>query len=182
MSMGWDHVSELRPPTGLLFIPQMMYEYGDPRWNDIDRGKPKNSEKTCPSTTLSLQIPHGLTRASAEIGRRLTAWAIGVMALVGKILTVYFYWLHAYAWNIFSAVLPEAHTNVNFTENISIIKYESGTCIWDLNLLRLKHFALCIEFNSGSKGSKNNAPARCEFDTSAPCYSMLAFISGSICR
>jgi len=25
---GCDHVSELWPPTGLLFIPQMMYEYG----------------------------------------------------------------------------------------------------------------------------------------------------------
>jgi hypothetical protein len=27
-----------RPPTGLLFISQMIYEYGEPRWNDIDRG------------------------------------------------------------------------------------------------------------------------------------------------
>jgi hypothetical protein len=33
------------PPTGLLFISQMMYECGESRWNDIDRGKPKNSEK-----------------------------------------------------------------------------------------------------------------------------------------
>jgi hypothetical protein len=29
---------------GLLFIPQI-YEYGDPMWNDTDRGKLKNSEK-----------------------------------------------------------------------------------------------------------------------------------------
>jgi hypothetical protein len=29
MSVGWHYVSELRPSTGLLFIPQMMYEYGD---------------------------------------------------------------------------------------------------------------------------------------------------------
>jgi hypothetical protein len=43
--MGWDYVSELRPPTDLLFIPQVMYEYGEPRWNDTDRGKPKNSEE-----------------------------------------------------------------------------------------------------------------------------------------
>jgi hypothetical protein len=42
MSMGWDYVSELRPPTGLLFIPQMIYEYGQPWWNDID-GKQNNS-------------------------------------------------------------------------------------------------------------------------------------------
>jgi hypothetical protein len=24
---------------GLLFIPQMIYEHGEPWWNDIDRGK-----------------------------------------------------------------------------------------------------------------------------------------------
>jgi hypothetical protein len=28
MSMEWDHVSELRPSSGLLFIPQVIYEYG----------------------------------------------------------------------------------------------------------------------------------------------------------
>jgi hypothetical protein len=37
MSMGWDYVSELQPPSGLLFIPQMIYEHGEPRWNDTDR-------------------------------------------------------------------------------------------------------------------------------------------------
>jgi hypothetical protein len=38
MSMGWDYVSELRRPTGILFIPQVIYEHGEPWWNDIDRG------------------------------------------------------------------------------------------------------------------------------------------------
>jgi hypothetical protein len=32
--MGRDYVSELRPPTGLLFIP-----HGEPWWNDIDKEK-----------------------------------------------------------------------------------------------------------------------------------------------
>jgi hypothetical protein len=41
-------VSELQPPTGLLFIPQMISVYGGPRWNDNDRGKLKNSEKNLP--------------------------------------------------------------------------------------------------------------------------------------
>jgi hypothetical protein len=27
------------PPMGLLFIPQEIYEYGEPWWSDIDRGK-----------------------------------------------------------------------------------------------------------------------------------------------
>jgi hypothetical protein len=44
--MGPEYVSELRPPTGILLIVQMIHEYGKPRWNDIDRGKRKNSEKT----------------------------------------------------------------------------------------------------------------------------------------
>jgi hypothetical protein len=43
--MGWDYVSELLPLTDILFIPQMTYEYGERRWNDVDRGKPMNSEK-----------------------------------------------------------------------------------------------------------------------------------------
>jgi hypothetical protein len=39
MSMEWDYVSELRPPTSLLFIPQVIYEHGELRWNDVGRGK-----------------------------------------------------------------------------------------------------------------------------------------------
>jgi hypothetical protein len=35
MLMGWDYVSELRPPTGPLFIHMMMYENGEPWCNDI---------------------------------------------------------------------------------------------------------------------------------------------------
>jgi hypothetical protein len=53
MSIGRDYVSELRPPTGQLFISQMIHEYVEPRWNDIDRGKPKTSEKILPSAILS---------------------------------------------------------------------------------------------------------------------------------
>jgi hypothetical protein len=45
MLMGYDHVPELRPSTGLLFIPQMIHQYGQKWWNDTDRVKPKNSEK-----------------------------------------------------------------------------------------------------------------------------------------
>jgi hypothetical protein len=46
---GARHVPELRPPTVLLFILQMIHEYGEPRWNSIDRGKPKNSEENLSS-------------------------------------------------------------------------------------------------------------------------------------
>jgi hypothetical protein len=30
--MRWDYVSKLWPPTGLLFIPRVICEYGDPWW------------------------------------------------------------------------------------------------------------------------------------------------------
>jgi hypothetical protein len=32
-------VSELQPPKGLLFIPQVIYEHEEPWWNYINRGK-----------------------------------------------------------------------------------------------------------------------------------------------
>jgi hypothetical protein len=35
-----------------LFIPQTIYEHGEPRWNDIDRGKRRKSEKNRSSTTF----------------------------------------------------------------------------------------------------------------------------------
>jgi hypothetical protein len=44
--MGPDYVSELRPPTGLLFIPKMIYEYGEQQSNIIDSVRPKNLEKS----------------------------------------------------------------------------------------------------------------------------------------
>jgi hypothetical protein len=39
VSMRWGYVFELRPPPGLLFIPQVMYKNEEPWRNDIDRGK-----------------------------------------------------------------------------------------------------------------------------------------------
>jgi hypothetical protein len=38
-SMGREYDAGLRPPTGLLFIPQVIYKHGEEWWNDIDRGK-----------------------------------------------------------------------------------------------------------------------------------------------
>jgi hypothetical protein len=48
MSMRWDDVSELRPRTGLLLIPQVIYEHGELRYDDTDRIKPNNSDKILP--------------------------------------------------------------------------------------------------------------------------------------
>jgi hypothetical protein len=39
ISMGLEYVSELRPPLGLLLIPQVIYKHGEPWWKEIDRVK-----------------------------------------------------------------------------------------------------------------------------------------------
>jgi hypothetical protein len=36
---GVRHVSEMRPPAGLLFIPQVIYEHWESWWNDIGKEK-----------------------------------------------------------------------------------------------------------------------------------------------
>jgi hypothetical protein len=78
MSMGWDYTSELLPPAGLFFIPQI-YEYGDPRLSDAERETDELREKPVSVSLCPSQIAHGLprarTRASALRGRQLTAWA-----------------------------------------------------------------------------------------------------------
>jgi hypothetical protein len=80
MSMWWDDVSELRPPTGLLFIPQLIYEYGEPRWNDTDRGNRRTRRKPVTVQLCPQHISHGptmaRTRSSAVRGRQLTSWAM----------------------------------------------------------------------------------------------------------
>jgi hypothetical protein len=54
MTIGLHYVSELRHPTGLLFIPQTIYEYGEPQLNDTDGKTPK---KTCLNATLPTTNP-----------------------------------------------------------------------------------------------------------------------------
>jgi hypothetical protein len=52
---------------GLLFIPQMMYEHGEPCWNNIDRWKLKKlGEKPVPVPLCSPQISHGLTQVRTQ--------------------------------------------------------------------------------------------------------------------
>jgi hypothetical protein len=59
-----ENVTELQPPTLLLlFIPQVIYEYGEPPWwNDIDRGTEELGEKPVPVPLCPPQFAHGLTR------------------------------------------------------------------------------------------------------------------------
>jgi hypothetical protein len=54
-------------------------DYVDGKIGDDDwQGKPKYSEKTCPSAALSIETPHAArtrTRAAAVGSQRLAAWA-----------------------------------------------------------------------------------------------------------
>jgi hypothetical protein len=50
-------VSELQPLMGLLFIPQMIYQYGEPQCNDINKENWRTQSKTCPTATLSTINP-----------------------------------------------------------------------------------------------------------------------------
>jgi hypothetical protein len=73
-----ENVSELRPPTGLLFIRQVIYECGESRRNDTYRDKPKTSEKNLSQCHFGHKSQHGLTmtrtRDSAVKDRRLTSF------------------------------------------------------------------------------------------------------------
>jgi hypothetical protein len=54
MPMGWDYVSELQPLTGLLFIPQVIHESGERRWNNVD----KTSDSSTRTLWQSYQKSH----------------------------------------------------------------------------------------------------------------------------
>jgi hypothetical protein len=43
------------PLTGLLFIHNTLYEYGEPQWNDTERRKPKNKDHY--SSNLNVFLP-----------------------------------------------------------------------------------------------------------------------------
>jgi hypothetical protein len=51
-------ISELRLRIGVLFNPQVMYEYGEPRWNNIDKEKPNNWEKSLSEYHFVFRKPH----------------------------------------------------------------------------------------------------------------------------
>jgi hypothetical protein len=65
MMMGSGYVSELRPPAGLLFTPQVIYEHGQPWWNDVDGRK-----FLCLSPELSSNPTTSHLVASRSNGRR----------------------------------------------------------------------------------------------------------------
>jgi hypothetical protein len=61
--MRRDFISVPRQLTVLLFFPQVIYEHGEPRWNDIDRRKlilqPQLSGNSTSSHLVEKQEEHG---------------------------------------------------------------------------------------------------------------------------
>jgi hypothetical protein len=74
MSMGWDHVCELRPQTGLLFIPPRWHECVDTRWNGIDRENRRTWRNPCTSAIFLTSNPH-MDWPGRESGPR--RWEVG---------------------------------------------------------------------------------------------------------
>jgi hypothetical protein len=64
----------------ILPVPDDRWWVWSSQWNDNLQGKPKYSEKTCPSVTLSITNPTwtdlGSNSGSHGGSRRLTAWAL----------------------------------------------------------------------------------------------------------
>jgi hypothetical protein len=76
------------------FIPQVIYKYGEPWWNGIERNTEELGGKPVSMPLCLPQIPRGLTwmqtRASMVRGRQPTAWA----------MVWPFYILHSYSAEI----------------------------------------------------------------------------------
>jgi hypothetical protein len=79
ISMGRDYVSDLRPPTGLLFIPRW-YKSMYSHCGMTIKGKNRKTRRKPVSMPLfhhkfHMDWPQVRTRASAARNRRLSAWA-----------------------------------------------------------------------------------------------------------
>jgi hypothetical protein len=83
MSMRWDYVSQLRPPTGLLFISQVIHKHGEPWLNDIDKGKLLIHPLEFSGNTTS----HHLVTTQKEMEKKmiLALWSILVHTLKGSL-------------------------------------------------------------------------------------------------
>jgi hypothetical protein len=94
MSMGWDYVSKLRPPTGRLFIPHVIYEYGEHgRMRVYWQGKTEEERgRPVPVPLSPSQIQHWLkrlrTQVSAVGGGRLSLWAMARPKIMTYFLTL----------------------------------------------------------------------------------------------
>jgi hypothetical protein len=142
MSLWWNYVSELQPPSGLLFILQVIYEHVKARWNDIDREKPKKSEEQLSQCHFvhyksSLGLTLAQTRVFLARGRRLIAWARARSWLSSKVICV--------KWN-YPVVTDEMYSTVINDFQIRCLKFCSlyGLIIFHFThpLLHHHHIAM----------------------------------------
>jgi hypothetical protein len=87
--MGWDHTSELQQPTSLLFIPQMLFEYGEPHAMILTEKTKELREKPVPVPFFLPKIPHVLTWMWTQAYMVTNCLNYG-MAVMGTCSCVYF--------------------------------------------------------------------------------------------
>jgi hypothetical protein len=148
-------------------------------WNEDWQGKPKFSEKTCPSVTfVHHKIPHDQTRVWTRVAavgsQRLTAWAMArpwvniyflviLWMLVNSYLDIFMIWDHALkiyirrdeiqpqqsCWNSSYSVLLVFKTKE--TEQTFVVSWRHNN-LWYCNILwlRLNCFSLHIVQDSRS--------------------------------
>jgi hypothetical protein len=80
--MGWDYVSELRPPTGLLFIPRVICEHGKQWWWWCRLGITPDS-----STRALAVLPPETSGISRRNGRRSDNFAYQYLKYLNGSLT-----------------------------------------------------------------------------------------------
>jgi hypothetical protein len=57
MSMEWDYISEMQPPTGGSIVHLLGDEHGEPRWIPWTGENRRTRRKSCPTATLSITNP-----------------------------------------------------------------------------------------------------------------------------
>jgi hypothetical protein len=76
VSVGWNYIFELRPPVGLLFTPQVIYEHGEPWYQQ---------GKTPDSSARALWNSYWQSRLVAEqekVGKEMINFALQSISFV----------------------------------------------------------------------------------------------------
>jgi hypothetical protein len=154
MSMGWDYISKQRPSEPIVH-PQITCEYGEPRWNDTDRGTDELCGKPVPVPQCPPQIPHGLTRA-----RTLTS------AVRGPVTNRLSHGTANTHFNIILQSTPRSPNHVMWTAHLILSRYyhcyyfligllyrlcEKCRCyIWANNVININNYliycSLCVSY------------------------------------
>lgn len=126
--------------------PQMIYEYGDPRWNYINGRNQRTQRKPVPLPLCPQRIPYRMTRTltrdSALRGRPLTAWAteqreVSSWHLCNRKDCVWLDNRHVCGWRCMETVTPFAKTTITVVFCTVVI------LLWLPSLLLFIYYDIC---------------------------------------